>query len=54
MAGTIVIIVTASSAYTAQPVVSGRYAAPVVSQPVYGYTPGYWNRAYWGRMVGRW
>ena len=54
MAGKIVIIVTASPAYTAPPVVSGCYAAPVVSQPVYGYTPGYWNRAYWGRMVGRW
>jgi len=57
-AGTTVIIVTPGApAYTAPPVVSGYYGAPVVSQPIYdyapeygyGYTPGYWNRGYWGR-----
>jgi hypothetical protein len=43
------------------PVVSGYYAAPVTSQPIYDYAPGYgydytapgyWNRAYWGRDYG--
>jgi hypothetical protein len=56
-AGTTVVIVTPAPAYTAPPVVSGYYGAPVVSQPIYdyapdygyGYTPGYWNRGYWGR-----
>jgi len=56
--GTTVVIVTPAPAYTA-PVTSGYYAAPstVVSQPIYNYapgygydyTPGYWNRGYWGR-----
>ena len=27
----------------AAPVVSGYYAAPVVSQPIYAYAPGYWG-----------
>jgi hypothetical protein len=54
-AGTTVVIVTPSPAYTAPPVTTGYYGAPVVSQPIYnyapgyGYTPGYWNRGYWGR-----
>jgi hypothetical protein len=55
--GTTVVIVPPGPAYTAPPVVSGYYGAPVVSQPIYdyapeygyGYTPGYWNRGYWGR-----
>ena len=55
---TTVVIVPSAPAYTAPPVVSGYYGAPaVVSQPIYdyapgygyGYTPGYWNRGYWGR-----
>jgi hypothetical protein len=52
-----VVIVTPAPAYAASPVVSGYYGAPVVSQPIYDYapdygydyTPGYWNRGYWGR-----
>ena len=56
-AGTTIVIVTPAPAYTAPPVASGYYAAGVVSQPIYnyapgygyGYTPGYWNRGYWGR-----
>jgi hypothetical protein len=48
--------------YAAPPVVSGYYAVPVVSQPIYdyapgygyGYTPGYWNRGYWGRYGYGW
>src|SRR5262245_4740478 len=56
-AGTTIVIVTPAPAYTAPPVTTGYYAAPVVSQPIYdyapgygyGYTPGYWNRGYWGR-----
>jgi ABC-type arginine transport system permease subunit len=54
---TSVVIVPQAPAYAAPPVVSGYYGAPVVSQPIYdyapdygyGYTPGYWNRGYWGR-----
>jgi hypothetical protein len=54
---TTVVIVPSAPAYTAPPVASGYYGAPVVSQPIYdyapgngyGYTPGYWNRGYWGR-----
>jgi hypothetical protein len=43
------------------PVVSGYYAAPAISQPIYDYAagsgyeytaPGYWNRGYWGRGYG--
>ena len=59
-----VVIVVPAPAYTAPPVVSGYYAAPsaVVSQPIYdyapgygyGYTPGYWNRGYWGRYGYGW
>ena len=57
-AGTTIVIVTPGApAYTAPPVASGYYSAPVVSQPIYDYapgygydyTPGYWNRGYWGR-----
>ena len=56
-AGTTIVIVTPAPAYAAPPVGSGYYTAPVVSQPIYayapgygyGYTPGYWNRGYWGR-----
>jgi hypothetical protein len=45
----------------AAPVVSGYYAPPVASQPIYDYAPGYgydytapgyWNRVYWGRDYG--
>jgi hypothetical protein len=61
-AGTTIIIVTPAPAYTARPAVSGYYAAPAVSQPIYnyapgygyGYTPGYWNRGYWGRYGYGW
>ena len=61
-AGTTVVIVTPAPAYTTPPVVSGYYAAPVVSQPIYdyapgygyGYTPGYWARGYWGRYGYGW
>jgi hypothetical protein len=66
-AGTTVVIITPAPAYTARPVVSGYYAAPstsVVSQPLYAYapgygygydyTPGYWNRGYWGRWGYGW
>ena len=63
-AGTTIIIVTPAAAYTtpqgyaAPPVTTGYYAAhPVPPEPIYdyapgngyGYTPGYWNRGYWGR-----
>ena len=62
-AGSTIIIVTPAPAYTAPqvyaapPVTTGYYAASAVSQPLYnyapgygyGYTPGYWNRGYWGR-----
>ena len=48
-AGTTIIIVTpAAPAYTAPPVTTGYYAAPVVSQPIYSYAPGYWGRGYYG------
>ncbi len=48
--------------YTAPPVTTGYYGAPAVSQPIYayapgygyGYTPGYWNRGYWGRYGYGW
>jgi hypothetical protein len=48
--------------YTAPPVTIGYYGAPAVSQPLYayapgngyGYTPGYWNRGYWGRYGYGW
>ena len=64
---TTIIIVTPAPAYTAPqvyaapPVTTGYYAASAVSQPLYnyapwygcGYTPGYWNRGYWGRYY-RW
>ena len=61
-AGTTIIIVTPAPAYTARAAVSGYYAAPVVSQPIYnyapgygyGYTPGYWNRGYRGRYGYGW
>jgi hypothetical protein len=56
-AGTTVVIIMRAPAYSA-PAMSGYYGAPstVVSQPIYnyapgyayGYTPGYWNRGYWG------
>ena len=62
---TTIIIVTPAPAYTAPqvyaapPVATGYYAA-AASQPLYnyapgygyGYTPGYWNRGYWGRYYG--
>jgi hypothetical protein len=43
-------------------VTAGYYGAPAVSQPLYayapgngyGYTPGYWNRGYWGRYGYGW
>ena len=55
-AGTTVVIVMPAPAYAAPPVTTGYYSAPVVSQPIYNYapaygydyTPGYWNRGYWG------
>ena len=53
-AGSTIIIVTPGPAYTAPPVASGYYGAPVVSQPIYDYTPGYWNRGYWGRYGYGW
>jgi hypothetical protein len=43
--GSTIIIVTPGSAYTAPPAVVSGYA----TQPIYDYTPGYWNRGYWGR-----
>ena len=52
--GSTIIIVTPGPAYTAPPVASGYYGAPVVSQPIYDYTPGYWNRGYWGRYGYGW
>jgi hypothetical protein len=62
-AGTTVVIIMRAPAYSA-PAVSGYYGAPstVVSQPIYnyapgygyGYTPGYWNRGYWGRYGYGW
>jgi|SRR6516164_726903 len=51
---TTIVIVTPAPAYTAPPVASGYYGAPVVSQPIYDYTPGYWNRGYWGRYGYGW
>lgn len=56
-AGTTVVIVMPAPAYAAPPVTTGYYSAPVVSQPIYNYAPGYgydytpghWNRGYWGR-----
>src|SRR5262249_46824202 len=56
-AGTTIVIGAPAPACTAPPGGSGDYGAPVVSQPIYnyapgygyGYTPGYWNRGYWGR-----
>ena len=50
---------TAPQVYAAPPVATGYYAA-AASQPLYnyapgygyGYTPGYWNRGYWGRYYG--
>ena len=61
-AGTTVIIVTPAPAYAAPPVTTGYYSTPVVSQPIYNYapgygydyTPGYWNRGYWGRWGYGW
>jgi hypothetical protein len=61
-AGTTVVIVMPAPAYAAPPVTTGYYSAPVVSQPIYnyasgygyGYTPGYWNRGYWGRWGYGW
>jgi hypothetical protein len=61
-AGTTIVIVTPGPAYAAPPVTRGYYSAPVVSQPIYayspgygyGYTPGYWNRGYWGRYGYGW
>jgi hypothetical protein len=49
---------TSPNVYAAPPVGTGYYAA--ASQPLYnyapgygyGYTPGYWNRGYWGRWYG--
>jgi len=50
----------APQVYTAPPVTTGYYGA--VSQPIYAYapgngysyTPGYWNRGYWGRYGYGW
>ena len=68
-AGSTIIIVTPAPAYTAPqvyaapPVTTGYYAAhPVPPEPIYdyapgygyGYTPGYWNRGYWGRYGYGW
>jgi hypothetical protein len=54
-------VYAAPQVYTAPPVTTGYYGAPAVSQPIYayapgygyGYTPGYWNRGYWGRYGWR-
>lgn len=40
-AGTTIVIVTPAPAYAAPPVTTGYYSAPVVSQPIYNYAPGY-------------
>jgi hypothetical protein len=55
-------VYAAPQVYTAPPVTTGYYGAPAVSQPLYayapgygyGYTPGYWNRGYWGRYGYGW
>ena len=55
-------VYAAPQVYTAPPVTTGYYGAPAVSQPIYayapgygyGYTPGYWNRGYWGRYGYGW
>jgi hypothetical protein len=55
-------VYAAPQAYTAPPATTGYYGAPAVSQPLYayapgygyGYTPGYWNRGYWGRYGYGW
>ena len=36
------VYVVPAPVYTA-PLVSGYYAAPVVSRPIYAYAPGYWG-----------
>jgi hypothetical protein len=54
-------VYAAPQVYTAPPVTTGYYGA-AVSQPIYayapgygyGYTPGYWNRGYWGRYGYGW
>jgi hypothetical protein len=66
-AGTTIVIVNPTPAYTAPPVVSGYYEPhPVPPAPIpgpvydyapgygYGYTPGYWNRGYWGGYRNGW
>jgi hypothetical protein len=54
-------VYAAPQVYTAPSVTTGYYGAPAVSQPMYnyagsgyGYTPGYWNRGYWGRYGYGW
>ncbi len=55
-------VYAAPQVYSAPPVTTGYYGAPAVSQPIYayapgygyGYTPGYWNRGYWGRYGYGW
>jgi len=50
--GSTVIIVTPGPAYTAPPMASGYATQPIYDYAPdygYGYTPGYWNRGYWGR-----
>jgi hypothetical protein len=55
-------VYAAPQVYTAPPVTTGYYGTPAVSQPIYayapgygyGYTPGYWNRGYWGRYGYGW
>jgi hypothetical protein len=50
-AGTTVVIVTPAPAYTTPTVVSPPLYAYAPGYG-YGYTPGYWNRGYWGRWYG--
>ncbi len=55
-------VYAAPQVYTAPPVATGYFGTPAVSQPIYayaagygyGYTPGYWNRGYWGRYGYGW
>ena len=54
--GSTVIIVTPGPAYTAPPVASGYATQPIYDDAPgygYGYTPGFWNRGYWGRWGWR-
>jgi hypothetical protein len=56
-------VYTAPQVFTAPPATTRYYTTTAVdSQPIYnyapgpsyGYTPGYWNRGYWGRYGYGW